>query len=162
MRRMAILSLFALACLALGLAVSAQSPAPAPHILEFNTMFPVSGPYVGEANPIRGVNGGGIPWLISGARGVLGSDGRIVVIVKGLVLATTHANPIANFRTVVSCQSIDGSGNPSVVNVSTREFPASSAGDSVITDTVELPNPCIAPIVFVTSPMMRWFAVTGH
>ena len=27
---------------------------------------------------------------------------------------------------------------------------------------VTLPQPCIAPIIFVTSPGQGWFAVTGH
>jgi hypothetical protein len=35
--------------------------------------------------------------------------------------------------------------------------PAALAGDKVL----ELPSPCLAPIVFVTSPGGAWFAVTG-
>jgi len=62
----------------------------------------------------------------------------------------------------VSCQSIDGTGNPSVVNISTDNFPATSTGDSDIEATVEVPSPCFAPIVFVTSPTGRWFAITGR
>ena len=162
MKGIGIMSLVALGCLALGLVVKAERPDSGRPILEFNTMFPVTGPYVGTTNPIRGVSGGGIPWLISEAHGGLLSNGRIGVEVKGLVLATTQTNPITDFRTVVSCQSIDSTGNPSVVNVSTNDFPASSTGDAEIEDTVELPNPCIAPIVFVTSPTLRWFAVTGQ
>ncbi len=41
----------------------AASPVPGPPtILKFDTMVPVTGPYVGPANPIRGVPGGGLPW----------------------------------------------------------------------------------------------------
>jgi hypothetical protein len=40
-------------------------------------------------------------------------------------------------------------------------FPASPAGDSHIRDTVALPSPCVAPIVFVTSPTGAWFSATG-
>jgi len=38
-----------------------------------------------------------------------------------------------------------------------------SAGDSTINAQVSLPQPCIAPIVFVTGPTGTdvWFAVTG-
>ena len=31
----------------------------------------------------------------------------------------------------------------------------------MISDTIVLPQPCIAPIVFVTSPGGAWFAATG-
>ena len=36
-------------------------------ILGFRTMAPVTGPYVGTNNPIRGIPGGGLPWIISSA-----------------------------------------------------------------------------------------------
>ncbi len=162
MKRISLLSLAAAGCLVAAMVVKAVPRAPASQILEFNTMFPVSGPYVGTTNPIRGISGGGVPWVITEGRGELRSDGKLEVKVQGLVLATTQTNPIPNFRGVVSCQSIDGTGAPSIVNVSTDDFPASSSGDAVIEETLDLPEPCIAPIVFVTSPTLRWFAVTGH
>ena len=132
-----------------------------PVILEFKTMAGVSGPYLGTANPIRGISGGGAAWMISDGKGKLRADGRLQVQVKGLVLVSTGANPVANFRAVVSCQSIDGMGNPSIVNVSTEDFPASTTGDADIRATVDLPSPCLAPIIFVTNSAGRWFAVTG-
>ena len=46
-------------------------------ILTFDTMAPVTGPYVGATNPIRGVPGGGLPWMIDGGRGSLDRDGRL-------------------------------------------------------------------------------------
>jgi len=162
MKRISLLSLAAAGLLMAAMVVKAVPRAPAPQMLEFNTMFPVSGPYVGTTNPIRGISGGGVPWHLTEAHGELRSDGKIEVKVEGLVLASSQTNPIPNFRAVVSCQSIDGVGNPSIVNVSTNDFPASSTGDAVIEDTVELPHPCVAPIVFVTNSTLRWFAVTGH
>ena len=162
MKRISLLSLAAAGCLVAAMVVEAVPRGPASQMLEFNTMFPVSGPYVGTTNPIRGISGGGGPWIITEARGELRSDGKIEVNVEGLVLASTHSNPVPSFRAVVSCQSIDGTGNPSIVNVSTEDFPASSTGDAVIEDTVELPHPCVAPIVFVTTSTLRWLAVTGH
>jgi len=162
MKRISLLSLAAAGLLLAAMVVKAAPRAPAPQMLEFNTMFPVSGPYVGTTNPIRGISGGGVPWVITEGRGELRSDGKIEVKVRGLVLASSQTNPVTNFRAVVSCQSIDGTGAPSIVNVSTDDFPASSTGDAVIEDTVELPHPCVAPIVFVTNPTLRWFAVTGH
>jgi uncharacterized membrane protein YedE/YeeE len=31
-------------------------------VLEFDVMTPVVAPFTGTAHPIRGVNGGGVPW----------------------------------------------------------------------------------------------------
>lgn len=133
-------------------------------VLEFNTMAGVSGPFVGPSNPIRGLGGGGIPWRLDGAEGELKRDGRLEVHVKGLVLAAgpnAGTNPSANFRAVVSCQVIDAMNNPAFLNLSTGDFPATTLGDSDIEANLELPSQCFAPIVFVTNPQGRWFAVTG-
>lgn len=138
-------------------------------ILRFETMSPVTGPYVGTANPIRGVPGGGLPWVIQSGSGTLQRDGHVKVRVRGLVLAG-HApvppglqltNPVPNFKAVVSCMSVSAQGAATVVNVSTGPFAASKEGDSRIEARVGLPRPCIAPIVFVTSPTGAWFAATG-
>ncbi len=141
-----------------------------PKILEFGTMAAVTGPFVGMANPIRGVNGGGLPWQIASAEGQLESDGQIEVQVRGLVLFNgapvppnlRGVNPITNFKAIVSCLTIDQFGAAATKNVSTGLFPASSAGDADIEATVSLPSPCFAPIIFVTSPGGSWFAVTGQ
>jgi hypothetical protein len=152
----------ALAVLALGLvgiASTAGSAEPAT-ILKADTMAGVIAPYTGTANPIRGVNGGGLPWALSEAKVVLAADGRLEIKVEGLVLVATGANPVATFRGLVSCQTIvDGAA--AVGNVMTDPFPASSTGDSRIEATLDLPEPCFAPIVFVTSGGGAWFAVTG-
>lgn len=145
-----------------GLMVTASGAgsAGAATILKADTLAGVSGPYVGTPNPIRGVNGGGIPWDIAEGKVVLSADGRLEVKVEGLVLATTGANPVPTFRAIVSCQTIVESA-AAVTNVSTGTFPATTTGDSKIEATVSLPDPCFAPIVFVTSPTGSWFAVTG-
>jgi hypothetical protein len=132
-------------------------------------MAPVTGPYVGAANPIRGLAGGGLPWAIGSGRGVVTTDGHIVVQVRGLVLANAApvplnlqgTNPVPDFRAVVSCQSISGGGAATVANLATALFPADAEGNSAIVATVDLPRPCIAPILFVTSPGQAWFASTG-
>jgi len=138
-------------------------------ILKFDSMAPVTGPYVGAANPIRGLPGGGLPWMITAGTGVLQRDGHLVVHVRGLVLADQSpvppalqgTNPVPDFQAIVSCQSISTGGGATVANVSTGPFPASSQGDADVEATVNLPNPCIAPIVFVASPGGAWFAATG-
>ena len=132
-------------------------------ILEFHTMVGVTRPYTGTANPIRGVTGGGIPWVADRAQGVLRADGEIDIRVRGLVLAEGNnagTNPAPTFKAIVSCLTVEN-GAPATVNVSTSLFPASPEGDAVIRDTVDLPDPCIAPIIFVTNEAGRWFAATG-
>lgn len=140
-------------------------------ILEFNTMVGVPRPYTGAINAIRGVPGGGLPWVIGSGEGELKADGKLEVRVTGLVLDPSDqaviaggrggTNPIPNFKAMVSCLSKDASGNATTVNVSTGLFPASSTGNASIEAMVVLPKPCIAPIVFVTSPTGSWFAATG-
>ena len=130
-------------------------------ILEFDTMVGLPSALTGTQGPIRGLNGGGLPWTVRAAQGELSSSGHLEVSVESLVLAAgTNAgsNPIAAFRAVVSCLAADGS----VVNVATGPFAASTAGDADIEADLVLPQPCLAPIVFVTSPTQAWFAITGH
>ena len=44
----------------------------------------------------------------------------------------------------------------------THGFRATESGDSIIDDHVDLPSPCVAPIVFVLAGSEdKWFAVTG-
>ncbi len=137
-------------------------------ILEFDTMVGVPSGLTGTQSqaPLRGINGGGLPWVIGSARGELTVSGHLEIKVQGLVLAAganTGSNPIASFRAIVSCVKSDGSFQ----NILTAPFPAttgpasSGGGNAVIETDVVLPQPCIAPIIFVTSPGGSWFAATG-
>jgi hypothetical protein len=136
-------------------------------ILKFSTMAGVIGPYVGPTNPIRSVPGGGMRWIIANGHGHLKSSGELHLRTRGLVLPDppfNFTNPLPNFRAIVSCQSIDASNNPTVVNVITDPYPADATGNSDLKTTVSLPQPCIAPIIFVVHPTSeppRWFAATG-
>jgi hypothetical protein len=159
MRRHLILVLGAV----LAIAVMAQVPAASSgerKVLQFDTMAPVTGPFVGSANPIRNVNGGGLPWKIDEGKGMLTSGGAVDVRVRGLVLLDGE-NPAPFFRAIVSCLTADDD-QVATVNVATDPFPASTTGDSHIKDSVELPSPCVAPIVFVGPNATTWFAVTGQ
>jgi hypothetical protein len=137
-------------------------------MLKVGTMVGVSGPYVGPANPIRGVPGGGLPWIISSGKGHLKVNGELKLRVRGLVIPSdpfNFTNPLPEFRAIVSCQSIDTNNNATIANVITAPFPADTAGNASVKTTVSLPNPCIAPIIFVTHPTSdppRWFAATGN
>ena len=138
-------------------------------MLEFDKLAGVNGPFVGTANPIRGVSGGGLPWQIAAAEGHVLPSGRLHVEVQGLVLLDAApvppelqgTNPVPFFKVVVSCLT---TMNGAAVrrNVSTHQFPATTAGDAMVTARVMLPRPCFAPILFVTSPTDAWFAVTGR
>lgn len=160
-----------LACLsALLLATPAASASgSARTILEFDTMVGVTEPFTGATNAIRGVPGGGLPWEVAKARGELRSNGKLEVRVEGLVLArrapvppeTQGTNPAPSFRAIVSClSSTDGAAT--TVNVQTDPAPATPSGNARIEAKVALPSPCIAPIVFVTSPTGSWFSATGN
>jgi hypothetical protein len=132
-------------------------------VLEFNTMAPVVSPFTGSANPVRGVNGGGVPWRLASAKGELKTDGRLEIKVDGLVIAASGMNPISAFRGVVNC--LTPASPTTGVNAVTDPVPATPTGDATIEANLELPTPCIAPIVFVTngtaSSPGAWFATTG-
>jgi hypothetical protein len=143
-------------------------------VLEFETMAPVSGPFVGATNPIRTIGGGGLPWVIAAGSGELGANGALEVRVRGLVIDPASAaaqaahlagvNPLPAFAVFVSCLTND---DPKGVNPNTLikagTFPATPTGNMDAEAHITLPRPCVAPIVFVTSPgsPASWFAATG-
>jgi hypothetical protein len=129
-------------------------------VLKWKVMAGVDAPFTGPTNPIRGLGGGGLPWSVDRARGELRSDGRLKLKVKGLVLTSTGVNPSPTFVARVNCltpaQPVNGE------TVSTAPVATDSAGDAKFDAHVNLPDPCYAPIVFVTNEAGRWFAVTGR
>ena len=146
----------------------APAKADSPTILSFGNMVGIPLGLTGAQSqlPLRGINGGGLPWMLTSANGFLKANGKLKVEVEGLVLAAganAGSNPIASFRAIVSCVNSDGTFS----NILTSAFPAttgsalSGGGNADIETTVVLPQPCIAPIVFVTSPGGAWFAATG-
>jgi hypothetical protein len=140
-------------------------------LLEFNSMIGVPRPYTGATNAIRTVAGGGLPWVIAFGRGKVSPDGQVDVLVRGLVFDPDDpavidrgiggTNTVPAFKAIVSCLSKDAAGNSITVNVPTGLFPADAQGNARIKDVIALPSPCIAPILFVTSPGGAWFASTG-
>jgi len=138
-------------------------PAPSSSmILGWDAMEAVDGPFVGDANPIRGVSGGGRPWMIDEAQGELDSDGMVAIKVEGLVLVETGMNPSTDFKGIVSCLTTDDLGGVTYVNLETAFFRATEDGDAEIVDKVMLPEVCLAPIVFVAGTSGNWFAITGY
>ena len=119
---------------------------------------------------------GGLPWVVAEGKAKLWAGGRLEVEVEGLAFDPADAtviarglagqNTVASVKAIVSCQSVvDGAAV--VVNVESPLAPATTGaasaggGDATISATLALPSPCIAPIVFVTSPTGAWFAATG-
>ncbi len=138
-------------------------------VLDFDTMVGIPATLTGAQSqvPLRGINGGGLPWMLTSAKGSLTASGHLEIEVQGLVLAAganTGSNPIPFFRGLVSCVRSDGT----FANILTAPFPATTGpastggGDAQIEADLTLPQPCIAPIIFVTSPTGSWFAATGN
>ena len=139
-------------------------------VIRADTMVGVDGPFVGTANPIRGINGGGFPWVLDEGKVELDRDGKLKVEVEGLIIPAVDGfgnNPVPFFRAIVSCLSVDAGGNVVTANVMTTNDAEVMEGDPLngdakIEENVELPTPCVAPIVFVTSPDGSWFSATGQ
>lgn len=163
MRRLPLLLLLGVV-LALGLVGQATAGSDDRQVLEFKTMAPVVLPFTGATNPVRGINGGGVPWQLASAKGELKADGRLEIKVKGLVIVATGVNPVAAFRGVVNC--LTPASPTTGVNLVTDPVPATTTGDATIEADLALPRPCIAPIVFVTNGTSAapgaWFAATGR
>ena len=132
-------------------------------------MTPVTGPYVGTANPVRGVAGGGLPLdtdrrdrLPQTGRPPDGAGARLVLARQALVPpALQGTNPFPDFRALVSCQSIGAGNTAAITNISTGDFTANAAGDSTINTRVSLPKPCIAPIAARHRPHQEQRLVRG-
>ena len=161
---------FVVGCLAL---VAAATDAPAKHgshtLLAFDTMYSVDGPFIGETNAVRNVIGDELPWDIAVGKGSLKDNGHLKIKIRGLVFKNADPVPAekrgindeAEFRALVSCLTEAGP-NVSTSNVMTTGFPATTSGNADIDATLVLPNPCVAPLVFVLSGSEdKWFSVNG-
>jgi len=161
------LSIAVLLALLVGLvAQSGLASAETSNMLKSDSMVGVPQALTGATNAIRGIPGGGIPWMLDSGKVVLTTDGHLTVKVEGLVLAAgpnAGNNPVNPFRAIVSCLASDAS----VQNLQTATFPATTGlasaggGNARFEGDLVLPDPCIAPIVFVASGGGSWFASTG-
>lgn len=176
MKRLILAVLMVVTVVAVGLLGSGGTGVQAtePTMVGFDTMVGVPKAFTAGSNPIRGINGGGLPWVVGAAKGELKQSGKLKIGVTGLVFdpsdptviarGLANKNTIPNFRAIVSCLTSDGS----TVNIMTDPFPATTGlaseggGTAKIEAQLNLPRPCLAPIVFVTSPTGAWFAVTGY
>jgi len=159
----------AVCALAVVMLPSASGDAPI-HVLSFHRMYAVDGPFLGEDNAIQGVPGDELPWVLKSANGSLTTKGQLNISVKGLVFSDDDKVPAdlqgindeTEFRALVSCLTEDDQGQVVQVHVVTQGFPATVTGNCQIHAKIELPDPCIAPVVFVMAGSEdKWFAVTG-
>ncbi len=138
-----------------------------------NSFAGVTGVYVGASTPLRGIPGGGFPWVIAEGKSKLSANGQLNVEVQGLVIDPSNAtaqkdglagiNPLPYFFATLSCLSNTGA----TVNVNTAAVSATTGGNATIEQTISLPPSCIAPLIFVRgsrtgSSSGPWFAVSGY
>lgn len=141
-----------------------------PQLLEVQSMTGLPTAYTGSQRPVRGLDGGGLPWVVGLAKAELSSGGFLQLRVRHLVIdpndpvaiskGLAGSNPSPAFRAVVSCLTATGG----TVNAMSDPFPATTGvggGSGTIETQLSLPSPCLAPILFVTSPAGAWFATTG-
>ena len=87
---------------------------------------------------------------------------RFLVAGALVVVGFAGTSEASTITILPGSQTIGAGGTATITNVSTGQFPASTAGNADINARVKLPQPCIAPIVFVFgAPNGCWFAVTG-
>lgn len=149
-------------------AVDMSSPSHTREILSFSTMYAVGGAFLTpehQTDPnIRGVVGDYQAWKIGRfIRGKLLSDGQLFVTVRGLVFPNA-ANDETHFRALVSCLT-ESNQEITTQNIITDPFPTGPAGNANIHAHLQLPSPCVAPIVMILNGNATdgnvWFAVSG-
>ena len=176
MRRLAIVAIASLALVGASFAVvQAAASVEAKVIISFQTMYGVDGPFVAKGPQarsirVRGVVGDDLPWEITQpTEGVLETNGHLTISVRGLVFKDDPSvppelrgkNDEEKFRGLVSCLTEEGD-RVVTKNVITQGFRATEEGNSFIDAQLELPNPCVAPIVMVLAGSEdKWFSMTG-
>lgn len=112
----------------------------------------------GAAGTIRDVVGAGAPWSIGEAEISVKSSGKIEAEFQNLVLTNTGVNPVGSMAVVVSC--LNAAKVTSAAFAVTTVTPTDPGGDADVETKVDLPSPCLAPIVFIVNANTGgWFAV---
>ena len=142
-------------------------------VFTFGRLVGVSGAFLGSSMPLRGVSGGGLPWVIAQGQAIFFANGRLVVEVNGLVIDPANltaqkrgiagTNPVPFFFATLSC--LDNTGATVNTNTTTAAA-ATSTGNATMVDVLTPPSPCFAPIVLVRgsttgAPSGPWFAASG-
>ena len=110
---------------------------------------------------VRGVGGGGAPWVVAEGEAELDSDGDLEVEVEGLLITGTGGaadGTIGSVTDVAASLTCEGAG----VVATTGVFPLSAAGDAEIEDEITIPSPCVGPIILIRiGATGHWIAASG-
>jgi hypothetical protein len=139
-------------------------------VLSFKNMFAVSGPFT--STNLRDIPGDAQEWTINKMiKGQLDANGRLDIKVRGLLQGGNPPNPEPEFYAAVSClttgEDVNNPPNLTVVteNVITSGFSADPDGNANIKAKLQLPSPCVAPVVMILNGDPNdngvWLAVTG-
>jgi len=145
-------------------------------VLGWQRMVGVPAAGAGAGGEIRGIPGGGKPWVIGNSPGQVTTDGDVNIHVRGLVFDPKLGPPLggttfSSFGVIVSCL-VPSEDNLSLVPFNIHvpgpnpdgTFPVDMHGNSNIHGKIMLPNEFIAPIVLVTGSFKGntvWLASTG-
>jgi hypothetical protein len=163
--------LLALATLIAALAIAASIPVAAggqtANLLKSERFVGVPRTLAGTSGAIGAINGAGQPWVIDTAKAVLDVNGNLDLKFTGLLFAPDATPPlpgtntIASMKAAVSCMRTDGTRSATF----TPAFPVTTgagAGDGRVEASLDLPSPCLAPVVLITNAGGgAWFAVDG-
>jgi hypothetical protein len=101
---------------------------------------------------IAGTAPGGLPWVLERGSVLLQGDGRLRLVVKGLVIPVAHgtfpagtARPVTTVSASVFCAATGGHTR----SATSAAVPISEQGDATIDETLALPATCFAPFVLV-------------
>lgn len=125
-------------------------------VLQSERMVGVTEEFAGS--PLFGLKGAERPWGIEAGKVELKENGSFHLDMQGLVRTDTGRNELDKFAAVVSCAKPDGTFSM----VRTSDFPADGFGNAMHEEDLNLPKPCFAPMVFVTTPDGRWIAAAGN
>jgi hypothetical protein len=107
---------------------------------------------------VAGVPSGGAPWKIAVGEAVVVSNGKIEVVIRGLLITGGGAgNNTVGPVTMVDASLVCGD----VVAATTKAVPLSTAGNAQIADTITVPSPCIAPALLIRVAATTTGPVTG-
>ena len=158
-----------LAALVLAASVPAVVGGRTAEILKAERLVGVPTGLTGATGAIGSVNGAGLPWVIGESKAVLGVDGSFELKFKDLLFTNEASAPVAlrgtnnqaTMQAGVSCLTIGGTRTATL----TGTFPVTmglGAGDAKVATTLDLPSPCVAPIVLITNATgTSWFAASG-
>ena len=158
-----------LAALALAASVPAAVGGRTAEILKAERLVGVPNGLTGAAGAIGTVNGAGLPWVIGESKAVLGVDGSFEIKFNDLLFASVDPVPAnlrgtnnqATMQAGVSCLTTSGT-RQAVLTGPLSVTTGIGAGDARVATTLNLPSPCVAPLILVTNAAgTSWFAASG-